>query len=897
MSPKTIAALLFLALSASHPALASSNIMQLKAWDYPGGGSSNRLFRAVAAGDFNGDGIDEWALMKREHSQILIVRSPADSELEIKLAFDVDLTNSELIGVAAGDLDGDRDDELIVLRNAPAGTQVSNVIVYNIAANWAVTQMASIKYVDGAYTWKGVACADFDADGRSEIVVARDGSSSLLSILQLTSTNNALVARATLNLPSSTPIAAVAAGDLDGDKRAEIAVVRQATGSDKDFLFYKVTTSGAWAVVAAGAFNWNGGTTHYPWAGVAIGEFDLDKTNGQEFVTYKNSSSYFHFQNYRGASTAPEVIGTEAYSSETQHPWTGIAAGDAMLNNGHDELVMVRQHPGAAGRTMALCGDAVTVSTLKQAAFERGYFHFGSITQIYMPTLHTAAGLNPAQVIRYAEDNHLQTITILMVDYYLDNQSAPFSFTPEGSTYNAVVELLNQLKANNSPLKVIVNMWPVWDGKPYNMPNAGDSPHIGAAELGAGITDEQTLFPSGDPGNFVAWFKLLGIVGAKFPNLIGISFDDYSHYVGAGQHSWTHLGRMIKALREHSELVAFVPTVYHELTKSSFAWRKEIRNYVDGYVFYSRNDKHKYSATLVPPDVLRPSGTAHNMHGVVVLPQSMYSIGMNTMNEEISDMVAYVNDPTKLFISGIYAVSHSKSTTLATPQGVAGQMEVAYGNANVDGVAMFLMNDPASPVGATVYEQFHDWYMVDDYFNNFGAGGGSPPGWTVTTAANTTCTLQGAPTTNNGAMRFTDNSTSGRASAKRSLGGAFTAIVSAQWRFMQTNLRPQQMFVRGFGVNAIELATGTGNLDYIDHAGVSRPLLAISANRWYTVKVVANSSTNRADIYVDGVLRAAAVQYRNATLGLDEIYFATHSTAGDPAYTVWIDAVSVAAGP
>jgi hypothetical protein len=65
--------------------------------------------------------------MKREHTQNSIVRSPADSQLEIMLALDVDLTNSQFVGITGGNVDGDGNAELIVLPSAPSGAQVTNV--------------------------------------------------------------------------------------------------------------------------------------------------------------------------------------------------------------------------------------------------------------------------------------------------------------------------------------------------------------------------------------------------------------------------------------------------------------------------------------------------------------------------------------------------------------------------------------------------------------------------------------------------------------------------------------------------------------------------------------------------------------------------------------------------
>lgn len=223
-------------------ALAASNTYVIKSWDYPAPGNTNRLFIGAAVGDFNDDAVAEMAVIKRAHSQIIILRSAADATYETKAALDVDLTNNQLIGVAAGNLNAagpnsDSRDELIVLRNAPSAG-LSNLLVYRFGQDqdWSSSLVTQTRVGNGNEAWKGVASGDFDGNGRMDIAVVSEGANSRMYLYEL-STSDTLVLKVNHGWIGSMPLTSIGAGDLDGDGRSEIVVARQASGSSKDFLF------------------------------------------------------------------------------------------------------------------------------------------------------------------------------------------------------------------------------------------------------------------------------------------------------------------------------------------------------------------------------------------------------------------------------------------------------------------------------------------------------------------------------------------------------------------------------------------------------------------------------------------------------------------------------------
>ena len=684
--------------------------VQLKNFDYPPG-SSNRLFLGVACGNFDGSGIATMAMIKKASSQVIFMRSANDgSHYQITYSFDISTSANDFKGIAAGDMDGDGIDELIVLRN---GASLANILVYKIPLNFSgsATLKASIQVGSGLYNYRGIAAGDFDGDGKAELVMAKDGHSQFIFYAL---SGSSLVLKGSINLsddPAANAWGGIAAGDLDGDGKAELVAVRNGSGTDKDILVYKISGTTIWTINQAGSFNYAGGTTHYPWLGVAIGEFDQDKTNGKEFVLYKNSHSYFIYLKYNGSTTAPSTIGAQDFSSETAWPWTGIAAGQTIINTGSDQLVSVRQKSG--GTTLAVYGDVSTMFNIKKAALSRNDFSFGSY---YQGNFRNADGsLDVLGLKTFCETNKVYTFAFMIADRWIN--TATGTYFPKGTEYKALVELLELLKSSVSPVKIMALLVPPTesDGNPSYLPNPGDSPYIGSAELGGGITDERALF-SGGPSNpnandFPAWFKLLGILANKYPNLVAINIDDFSHNVVETGTSKAFnrivLGKMISNLRAQNENIAFLPTAYYALTTSpSLLW---VREYTDGFIFYFRNEKNKDNTIISPPDVTR-SGTGWNMHGAVVLPSSEIAGGKNYINTEINDFSNWMANTNRFLFLGIYASTHSQSTTAPTAVTTDKLMGHAKTNANCDGLMIYTTQSPASPIGVAVYNRFNTWW-------------------------------------------------------------------------------------------------------------------------------------------------------------------------------------------
>ncbi len=667
-------------------------------------------FEKVATGDFFGIGVASVAVMKQTHSQIIFMNATSGTTTSNTLgSFDVSTTAGyEIKGMVAGDVDGDGRAELVVLRNALT-SPAANVLVYKLTLGVdasGVTSVtpslfASLRIGGGTYGWRGVACGDFDGDGKDEILVLKDTSS---QFILYTVSGTSIVQKGFLNLPNGGTSAGIndwrglAIGDLDNDGLPEVVAARYASGTDPDILVYKIDTSlASWAFNSAGTFN---STVHYPWAGAAIGEFDNNTTNGKELVLCKNTSPFFNYYDYVNATTLTSLAGYD-FQSSTANPWTAIAAGRMSVRATGDCLISIRQSAPAGQALEAVYGDEATLFAGKKAALQKNGFSFGAYHQALFRNA-TDKSLDVTALTNFIIANKLKTFEPMVADFW-DNGAGTYI---QGREYVSIVALIDALAAAGSECQIIPLLVPPSEisSNVHYTPYPGDSPLIGAAELGGGVTDERTLF--GTAPDYAAWFKLIGIIAKKYPNNVsGVSIDDFT---AGNRTTFTRqkLGEMIKNLRASSSTVAFIPVVYYTMTTA--ANMDYCKDYADGFVFYERNEKTK-NATLLSVDVTR-TGTAWNMHGAIVLPSSDISGGLNLANTEINDFSSWVGNSNSLLFVGIYASTHSQSTTAPTAFTTDHLMKVAKNSTKVHGLMIYTTQTTSSAIGTAVYGNFSTWW-------------------------------------------------------------------------------------------------------------------------------------------------------------------------------------------
>ncbi len=144
-------------------------------------------------------------------------------------------------GLTAGDFDGDGADEIALLRNSDG-----NVYVFRFDKQNALIEEASNWHPGSASRWIAGCAADLTATGQDALVCVRDYDSGFYA-WQSTNGNFSMVASNTAAGPNSAWLTAVA-GDFDGDKKDEVVAVRD---YDDGFYMYRYDGTNQLKSVAA----------------------------------------------------------------------------------------------------------------------------------------------------------------------------------------------------------------------------------------------------------------------------------------------------------------------------------------------------------------------------------------------------------------------------------------------------------------------------------------------------------------------------------------------------------------------------------------------------------------------------------------------------------------------
>ncbi len=183
---------------------------------------------------------------------------------------------------------------------------------------------------------------------------------------------------------------------------------------------------------------------------------------------------------------------------------------------------------------------------------------------------------------------------------------------------------------------------------------------------------------------------------------------------------------------------------------------------------------------------------------------------------------------------------------------------------------------------------------IEDNFNT-NTTGSAPVGWTITAASSTTGTVENVPSSSDKSLKLYDNNSSGVVTAVREF-PIYTGPVTWEFKFKEDVAGKESKFQLNASTTiGVDLSVKNGILNY--HNGTSDTAITgatVAANTWYTIKVVANPTTGKFDLYFNGSSSPTLSQgnFRNTVKYLDNVYFSPGSSATTGA-TTYIDNVKV----
>jgi FG-GAP-like repeat len=313
--------------------------------------ASNSNWVDIAAGNFCGGPEKELVLIKNAHSNFSILRGPVPFAIGSG-----DLASSSSHpwrAVAAGNLDGDAFDEIVAVRKVTSSGVPDLVVAKaNVATCEVSTVIASATIGNPSNSeWVDAAVGDFTGTGRKQIALLKAAHSNFF-FLKLTPAGELTVFHESdLDSNPTQPWKALAAGDLDGDGIDELIVARQVNdGHSATVLAYKWNGSG-FSLFATSTFGNDGNSD---WSSAAVGDFNGDGRNA--IVLVKNQHSNFVVLDYPFGATQLRVLSTADLDSVEGQDWRGLAATN-WLSADASQLIAVRAAHGDYHTDLFVYGD------------------------------------------------------------------------------------------------------------------------------------------------------------------------------------------------------------------------------------------------------------------------------------------------------------------------------------------------------------------------------------------------------------------------------------------------------------------------------------------------------------------------------------------------------------
>ncbi|MFN5430799.1 MAG: FG-GAP-like repeat-containing protein [Cyclobacteriaceae bacterium] len=219
--------------------------------------------RSIAFGDLDQDGRTDLAVTNYSHNTVSVFRNtgtPGTISYAAKIDFPTGLYPAS---VGIGDLDGDGKADLAV---ASSGSNRISVL-RNTGTSGTISYAAKIDFATNFYAHR-VAIGDLDGDGKADLAVANSGSSTI-SVLRNTGTPGTISYAAKIDFAADSDPNSLAIGDLDGDGKADLAVTNG--GSSTVSVFRNTGTPGTISYAAKIDF-----ATGLGPVSLAIGDLDGD---------------------------------------------------------------------------------------------------------------------------------------------------------------------------------------------------------------------------------------------------------------------------------------------------------------------------------------------------------------------------------------------------------------------------------------------------------------------------------------------------------------------------------------------------------------------------------------------------------------------------------------------
>lgn len=215
-------------------------------------------------------------------------------------------------------------------------------------------------------------------------------------------------------------------------------------------------------------------------------------------------------------------------------------------------------------------------------------------------------------------------------------------------------------------------------------------------------------------------------------------------------------------------------------------------------------------------------------------------------------------------------------------------------NTSLTQASQFYLGTPTTDTGVfrLYYLTITKGYKIYERFTNATAGA-MPPNWTASTVAGSSAVQAAYGSSPKDILSF--QLVDSYSTAANTLSRTFTSSTGKlvwEYKFMQpAKVNGLQAQLRGGTSSAVTIATNNGGISYVNSSGAMVEIWpGYRAKMWYVIRAVVDPATQKADIYINGKIKASQVAFATATSAVDNVFF-TSSVAAIG--MTWLDDIYV----